>query len=83
MDIKFQDSYHIVHNYIEELDFEELQMLATLHNLNCVLIKETVEDALLNNINPKKILMDLTTEVVVKMDRLVILSKFVKDLEEA
>lgn len=53
MDIKFQDSYHIVHNYIEELDFEELKMLATLHNLNCVLIKENVEDALLNNINPK------------------------------
>lgn len=83
MKIRFQDSYHIVNDYINTLDLEELKLLATLHNLNCVAVRNDVENALLNNGDIKKVLMDLTTEVVVKMDRLVILSKIVKDLEEA
>lgn len=83
MNIRFQDSYRIVSDYINTLDLEELKLLATLHNLNCVKVRNDVENTLLNNGDIKKVLMDLTTEVVVKMDRLVILSKIVKDLEEA
>lgn len=83
MKIRFQDSYHIVNDYINTLDLEELKLLATLHNLNCVAVRNDVKNTLLNNGDIKKVLMDLTTEVVVKMDRLVILSKIVKDLEEA
>lgn len=83
MNIRFQDSYRIVSDYINTLDLEELKLLATLHNLNCVAVRNDVEITLLNNGDIKKVLMDLTTEVVVKMDRLVILSKIVKDLEEA
>jgi hypothetical protein len=83
MKIRFQDSYHIVNDYINTLDLEELKLLATLHNLNCVAVRNDVENTLLNNGDIKRVLMDLTTEVVVKMDRLVILSKIVKDLEEA
>lgn len=83
MDIRFHDSYNIVDDYINSLDFEELKMLATLHNLNCAIVKVKFENALLMDENPKKLLMDLTTEVVGKLDRLVILSKIVKDWEEA
>ena len=83
MNIRFKDSYRIVDEYINNLELKELKLLATLHNLHCVSAREEVFNALLNNEDPKDLLNHLIIDAIVKLDKIVILSKIVKDLEEA
>lgn len=83
MNIRFKDSYRIVDEYINNLELKELKLLATLHNLNCVSAREEVFNVLLNNEDPEDLLNHLIIDAIVKLDKIVILSKIVKDLEEA
>lgn len=83
MNIRFKDSYLIVDEYINNLELKELTLLATLHNLHCVSAREEVFNALLNNEDPEDLLNHLIIDAIVKLDKIVILSKIVKDLEEA
>lgn len=80
MAVKFKDSYRVINNYINDLDFEGLMLLGELHNLNTVLVRAELVESYLKGEDPEETLEDLITVIITQLDKLAILSNL---LEEA
>lgn len=80
MAVKFKDSYRVINNYINDLDFEGLMLLGEIHNLNTVLVRAELVEAYLKSEDPEEMLEDLITVIITQLDKLAILSNL---LEEA